>query len=142
LVALAKNFAVNMPICKALLVISWNSAFRLPWLLHASACMHSLFEGASGKALNCASSSKVMASCAASWTLKPHIVVIAQAMQQRELFPLEAFPCQGNAANVEHDANAALSILGNKHLSHRFEHGCISGKHWAYWWNSLQAPQV
>jgi hypothetical protein len=77
--------------------------------------MHSLFEGASGKALNCASNSKAMASCAASWTLKPHIAGIAQVMQQRELSPLEACLCQGSVANAEHDANAALSISGSKH---------------------------
>jgi hypothetical protein len=55
-----------------------------------------------------------MASCAASWTLKPYIAKTAQVMQQRELSPLEAFLCQGNVANVERDANAALSISGNR----------------------------
>jgi hypothetical protein len=114
LVALVSDYAVNMLIYKALLVIFWNNASLLPWLLHALAYMHSLFEGASGKALNCASNNKVMASCAASWTLKPCIVVTAQVMQQRELSPLVAFPCQGNVANVEPDANAALSTLGNR----------------------------
>jgi hypothetical protein len=114
LVVLVSDYAANMPIYKALLVIFWSSAFLLPWLLLASAYMHSLFEGASGKALNYASNNKAMASCVASWTLKQYIVVTAQAMQQRELSPLEAFPCQGNVANVEHDANAALSISGNR----------------------------
>jgi hypothetical protein len=51
------------------------------------AYMHSLLEEASGKALSCASSSKAMASCVASWTLKPCIAGIAQVMQQRELSP-------------------------------------------------------
>jgi len=78
------------------------------------ACMHSLFEGASGKALNYASSSKVMASCAASWMTKPCIAPIVQGMQRRELSPLEAFRCQGSVVNAEHDASAALSTLGSK----------------------------
>jgi hypothetical protein len=112
---LASDYAANMPICKALLVISWSSAFLLPWLLHASAYMHSLFEEASGRVLSCANNNKAMASCAASWTLKPCIAKTAQDTQQRELSPLEAFPCQGSVANVEHDANAALSISDSKH---------------------------